>query len=256
MKRIGFIVLVCLGCFVGISFQNDLNEQCIETTTNMLRSKYEFNSYGEFVGFLYEVCIQDRGCTKAYFQHNHKNFTNFKFLIGGLLAKYSQKVGSIYFDGVSTLAMMLCDKDDWFNTGHVQASYLSSISTDFNYFDQDHPVARVTNNVVEHIFNSSALYQMYSHASSSTPNCGLNQKLIVSEDGTMVSCVCQETQNCAVSMHNTIFTDVSLGLIIVFEILLLAVVGIEASYRTRIWNALKKPLRKDTESTLRMIAEY
>jgi hypothetical protein len=247
--RLTKVLVLIIGLYATLSLGDEAYDQCVQDTKEVIGAKYTFQTYGEFVNHLYDICVQDKACSQSYFQHNHKNFTTFKFLIGPLIGRYSQNVGSIYFDGVETLAYMLCDRDDWMKTGSVQISNIKS-------FSNDGKVSFIANEAIDHMFKTSTLYQMYSQVSASRPNCGLNQKLIVSQDGSMVSCVCQENQNCATSMHNAVYTDVTLALVIVFQVLLLGVNSFEAAFRIRIWQTLKRPSKKDPDSVLRMIGQY
>jgi hypothetical protein len=241
MKPITVVfVLVIVGfvsCQEGIT--------CQERTEEILRSKYSFENYNDFVKYLYSICITDTHCTQAYFQHTTRNFSVFKYLIGNLLSRYSSNKNVIYFNPIEIMTEMICEKEE------AAASLVPLFSVQESSEGKMTQLSSSAGELVDHIIKSNSLYTMYSHATASNPTCGLGQKLVVSNDGSMVSCACQENTNCASSMHNTTYINVSIALVLFFVVMILGVLAFNTAYHVQVLDNFQK--RKDPTTLARLM---
>jgi hypothetical protein len=150
-----------------------------------------------------------------------------------MISRYTERSKSVYFDANEILASMLCEKNNWITTGNYQISSEKMVSNEcYQSSSMDF--------MMDHIVRTNTLYQMYSHVKDKGPLCGLNQRVVVSNDGAMVSCICQENQNCAVSMHNTTFIDVSVALVLILSILILCMLGFKMVYHVSMLEIFKE----------------
>jgi hypothetical protein len=239
-----FVAIAVIYLLHPVTCQNSDNESCQSYAKELLERRYGYGGYSSFVDLLHDICIRNVNCAQAYYQHDGKNVTIFKFLVKELIDKYKRANHAIYFDQLDVMSEIVCN-------GISPVTNIAPLLSSTRYAQYSAEEGATTDNVIASYLETNALYAMYSHATASNPTCGLNQKMIVSHDGMTVSCSCGENMNCASSVHNTTYINVSVALVIFFVVLLLAVLSFNTAYHIRVLENFQK--RKDPTVLARLI---
>lgn len=242
---------IILIAFIFVSLAKCQSE-CVDQLTPLVKYKHNFQNLNDLVDFLYENCVSDKICKEKFYQKHHNNIHVFRFLIKPFLSQFVPSETVLLYDPNEILAKIVCNVNG--------NSLLATLSTNAysiyksNSIRNDEYHVNFVTDAVSHVVKINSAYQMTSYQTDNYKySCGLNQNLIVSNDGSSVNCACEETQNCSDSLHDTNLIYITLALIIVFSLILIVGMLIDVWFTKETYERYKKSGKPDI--LLRMISD-
>jgi hypothetical protein len=200
---------------------------------NYIQNNVNIQSENDLLYYLYDICLSDDYCKKAYYQNEFTNITIFKILIKNVISSiYSESYKyDINIDATKVISSIIFKNS---NTAFKESSLLNTLSNinsnTINYSinnnsNSDNDLEVLYSQFAEMMLANELTYSMYYfQINNDQVMCFPGQKAVMNEDGLQISCMCQENQNCSQSsMFNMTYINLTLALLIVLSLLIISI---------------------------------